>query len=75
MPQLSLDDALPSKDTACRILERVGVSGWVCGRTKVMLKFNHIAELDKHTGYVYTKTVTIQRCELPHACVQLFQTI
>ena len=64
MPQLSFDDALSSKDTAHRILERVGITGWASGKTKIMLKFNHTSELDKHTGYVYTKVVTIQRCEL-----------
>ena len=67
MPQLSCYEPPTGPEGAAhQILERVGITGWIHGRTKVMLKYNHTTELEKHMNSVYVKIVTIQRCKFLH---------
>ena len=54
-----------SSEGKCRaILANVDVEGWACGRSKVMLRFDHSTVLDAQCSFVYIKVVTIQRCKL-----------
>ena len=64
-PQLASCDKQPLSAEAVtrQILERVGITGWECGRTKIMLKFNHTAELKRHANSIMKRIITIQRCE------------
>jgi len=51
------------KEKCCSILGRVGVEGWACGRSKVMLKFAHSAVLDAQCSMVVINVIIIQRCK------------
>ena len=64
-PQLAScsEPPLPAEAVTRQILEQVGITGWEYGRTKVMLKFNHTAELKRHTNSIMKRIITIQRCE------------
>ncbi len=63
-PQLaSCEPPLPAEVVTRQILERVDITGWERGRTKIMLKFNHTAELKRHTNNIMKRIITIQRCE------------
>ena len=55
--------SLPAKEAACQLLEKAGVKGWECGRTKVFLKFSNSEQLEECTRDISRKAVIVQKCE------------
>ena len=51
------------KEKCCSILSHVGIEGWACGRSKVMLKFSHSAMLDAQCSMVIINVIVMQRCK------------
>ena len=53
--------SLPAKEAACQLLEKAGVKGWECGRTKVFLKFSNSEQLEECTRDISRKAVIVSK--------------
>ena len=42
----------------------MGVEGWACGKSKVMLKLDHVSALEERCSLLHLSAVIIQRSEL-----------
>jgi len=58
-----IPDSIPTEPAACQLLEKAGVKGWKCGRTKVFLKFYNLQKLEECSRDVSRKVVIVQKCK------------
>lgn len=57
-------EPLPDDEAVGVVLRKVGVVRWESGRSKVLLKYNHPVELERHSRNIHLHIIAIQRCKI-----------